>query len=301
MMRACCLAGFAGLLLVSPALAQSEGEPRDAGNDRSIVVTAELPTWTEVTRQARAITAPTGIRYLPLPRFEGDRLCPGVIGLKADYAALVVDRIRANAERFDLWMTDDDGTCLPNFIVAFVDDGHGTLQQIADRWSWLFTGMPRHERLALLAEDGPAWVWTTTETRTRDGMPVAEDPVSGTMMVGMWSAHSKIYIPVREDITAVLVLFDREAVRGKTLVQLADYATMRGLARTRPADGEALDTILTLFEPDATPPAELTAFDRAYLGALYSGLPNMPGLSKVLGVSSRLRRQARAEQAAASE
>ncbi len=31
-----------------------------------------------------------------------------------------------------------------------------------------------------------------------------------------------------------MVLFDLEKMKGKTLVQLADYATMRGLARTRP-------------------------------------------------------------------
>jgi hypothetical protein len=54
------------------------------------------------------------------------------------------------------------------------------------------------------------------------------------------------------------VLFDRAAVSGKTLVQLADYATMRGIARTRPAesDGQPLDTILTLFDPShATGPS----------------------------------------------
>jgi hypothetical protein len=215
----------------------------------------------------------------------------------------VVGRIRANAERFGLWMTEDDGTCQPNFVVAFVDDGQDTLQRIEQQWYWLFKDLPRHERLALLAEDGPARVWTTTVTRTRDGIPVAEDPVSGTMMVSMWSAHSKIYIPIREDITGVLVLFDRAAVRGKTLVQLADYATMRGIARTRPVedDGQALDTILTLFDPEATAPPELTAFDRAYLGSLYAGLPNIPGLTKVLGVDIRLRRDARAEAAAAGE
>ena len=62
-----------------------------------------------------------------------------------------------------------------------------------------------------------------------------------------------------------------------------------------------LDTILTLFDPEATPPAELTAFDRAYLGSLYRGQPNLPGLTKVLGVDIQLRRDARSEQALAGE
>jgi hypothetical protein len=123
MVRAYLVAGLAGLVLASPALAQSTGEQPEHVDDADILVTGELPTWTEVTRQARDITVPTGLRYLPLPRFEGDRLCPGVIGMKGDYAALVVGRLRANAERFGLWMTEDDGACQPNFIVAFVDDG----------------------------------------------------------------------------------------------------------------------------------------------------------------------------------
>jgi hypothetical protein len=107
-------------------------------------------------------------------------------------------------------------------------------------------------------------------------------------------------IPVREDIVGVLVLFDRDDVRSMTLSQLADYATMRGLARTRPVDGDGqkLDTILALFDQDATPPDTLTAFDTAYLGALYAGRPNEIGLTKVLNVSTQLRRQANAEQAA---
>jgi len=294
MVRACLLAGFSGLLLVSPALAQSASEQPDGVGDAEIVVTAELPTSTEVTRQAREITQPTGIRYAPLPRFEGDRLCPGVLGLKGDYAALVIDRIRANAERFGLWMTEDDGTCTPNFVVAFVDDGQATLGRIADERYWLFIDMPRDERLALLAEDGPARVWTTTQARTRDGMPLPRRP-DGRQVSAMSSGGvARVALPVREDITGVLVLFDRDKVRGKTLVQLADYATMRGLARTRPVDGDgnAMDTILALFDADHEPPAQLTAFDLAYLGALYDGQANTTGLTRVLGVARELRRQA---------
>jgi len=210
-------------------------------------------------------------------------------------------------------MSQDDGSCTPNLIVAFVDDGQKVLQQVAEQRHWLFQGMPRHERLALLAEEGPARVWAATETRTRDGMlPVsnqtlgagvlaAQDPVTGPRTVQLWSASSRMFLPMRQDITWVLVLFDRDDVRDMTLVQLADYATMRGLTRTRPvdADGATVDTILALFDPSAEPPAELTQFDRAYLGAIYRGLPNLAGIKKVHGVNREMRRQA--EQAAAVE
>lgn len=292
------LAGLAGALAPgAPALAQQESSADD------IVVTGRLespPTATQVTRQARAITAPTAIRHLPLPRFE-DRLCPGIFGMKPDYASLMIDRIRANAERLDLWMNEDDGTCRPNFIVAFVDDGQAALAQIERNQGWLMQSLTTADRRELLTEDGPVRVWTTTQTRTRDGLPVPRrETLDNPPTVNMWMAHSKIYLATREDITQVIVLFDRKDIYGKTLVQLADYATMRGLARTRPVDGDGqgMDTILALFDPDASPPLEMTQFDRAYLGAVYDNIPNIPGITKVLGVNRQLRRQAEAGQAA---
>jgi hypothetical protein len=304
MTRVALLAGLAcAALLPVPAVAQAEDPAPGAEADPSIVVTDErpaAPTHREVTRQAREITEPTGIRHAPLPRFEGDRLCPGVIGLKGDFAALIVDRIRAHAEALDLWMAADDGTCSPNFVVAFVDDGQATLQGIADEQYWLFKDMPRDERLELLADDGPAHVWTSTQVRTSGGMPVGLRD-DGRQVSAMSSGGvARAAIPIREDITGVLILFDRDDVRGKSLVQLADYATMRGLARTRPVenDGQAMATILALFDRNATPPDEMTAFDRAYLSAIYEKGANVTGLTRVLGVNRELRRQAEAEAAA---
>jgi hypothetical protein len=111
----------------------------------------------------------------------------------------------------------------------------------------------------------------------------------------MWMAHSKIYLPVREDITQVVVVFDLDQVHGKSLDQLADYATMRGLAQTRPVeDAPAMDTILTLFH-SASPPQALTQFDRAYLAALYDSIPNLPGITRVMGVNRQLRLQQAAD------
>jgi hypothetical protein len=292
------LAGLAGIaILVTPAWAQSEPAPpaTATADDDDIVVTGRAPTQSEVSRQARAITGATSaIRHEPLPRFE-DWLCPGVMGLTVDAASLMIDRIRDSAQRLGLRLTKDDGKCSPNFIVAFVDDGQASLRRIADNFGWVFEGMSLKERRDLLQEEGAARVWITTLMRTRDGMPRPRSvSLTDPPQVHTWMAHSKIYLAVREDITRVVVLFDKEGVKGKTLLQLADYATMRGLARTRPVDGDGriMDTILALFDPQGSPPSQLTEFDRAYLAAVYEGLPNRPGLTKVLGVNRELRRQA---------
>lgn len=301
------LASLASILIAaSPVWAQSAQQADDAELDgEDIVVTGTLPTQSAVSRQARAITdMSSAIRHEPLPRFEA-RLCPGVIGMVPEYASLIVDRVRYNAEQLDLWLAEDDGTCTPNFIVAFVEDGQAHLQNIADNQHWLFRDMSPSQRSRLLNDDGPARVWTITETRTRDGMPVPRsESLHEPPVVNTWMAHSKIYTATREDIASVIVLLDKDSVKGKTLVQLADYATMRGLARTKPADGDGqkLDTILALFDPAGSPPPRLTDFDQAYLASLYDGMPNLPGITKVLGVNRQLRLQARdAERASAGE
>lgn len=298
MTRAILLAGLACL-----AAPFASARAQDGAETDDIVVTGQTetpPSKRDVSRQARAITRPQNVYDLPLARFE-DRLCPGVMGLKTDYALMMVDRIRQHAERLDLWMADDDGSCAANFIVAFVKDGQGQLTELERERGYLFQSLPRHEREALLAEDGPARVWTTTATRTRDGMPISRrESLTDPPVTQMWMAHSKIYLATREDITRVVVVFDLDQVRGKSLVQLADYATMRGLARTRPVDGDGqpMDTILALFDEDAAPPAEMTEFDRAYLAAVYNNIPNIPGITKILGVNRQLRLQDEEEQAA---
>jgi len=302
--RAALLAAIPAALLVSLPAAGQESEPppaaREEGDD-NIVVTGERATHREVSRQAREITdIGGGIRRHPLARIE-DRLCPGVLGLKQAGAELMVDRIRWNAEKLGLWLADDTN-CSANLIIAFVEDGQAALAALVDERPYLFDTMTRPERLAMLAEEGPVRVWTTAETRTRDGMPIEQhESLFDPPVVSMWMAHSKIYLTIREDITQVVVLFDREGVRGKSIIQLADYATMRGFARTRPTDGDAaLDTILALFDANHEPPPSLTDFDQAYLRSLYEEIPNLPAATRLLDVSDELDEVLREEAEAAA-
>jgi hypothetical protein len=291
--RASLLATLGALLATAPALAQ------EAGQD--IVVTGERPSHAEVSRQARDVTdIGSDIRDRPLARVE-DRLCPGVMGLKRYAAEMMIDRIRWNAERLNMWLADD-ADCRPNLIIAFVEDGKATMAELVDHQPWLFETLSRPEREALHAEQGPVREWTTAQDRTRDGMPIERrESLTNPPTVSMWMAHSKIYLTIRQDITQTVVLFDREGVRGKSIVQLADYATMRGFARTRPAEGDAaLDTILALFDPGHAPAEQLTDFDQAYLRSLYKEIANLPAAMKLGDVSDELERVA-AERAEAAE
>jgi hypothetical protein len=300
-----CAAVSGALLFAAPALAQeSEEASEPEASEDSIVVTGdrERPTSREVSRQARDISDITSDIYdKPLARIE-DRLCPGIIGLKQDYAAFMIDRIRWNAERLEMWMADDTA-CDPNLIIAFVDDGKAELARLHENQPWLFDTLTIPERERLLATEGPVRVWTTAQVRTRDGMPIQRrESLDAPPVVSMWMAHSKLYLTIREDITQVVVLFDRERVRGKTLIQLADYATMRSFARTRPAEGDApLDTILALFDPADEPPNGLTEFDQAYLRSIYEGIANLPAATKLLGVNREIGQLVEEEDARSAE
>src|SRR6188768_3588609 len=85
--RAGVLAGLVAAVLAGPATARQQ--PTDElEDDPSIVVTGriEAPPRQEVDRQAREVTVSGGDElHRPLARIE-DRLCPGILGLKTEFA-----------------------------------------------------------------------------------------------------------------------------------------------------------------------------------------------------------------------
>jgi hypothetical protein len=221
----------------------------------------------------------------PLARFE-QPLCPGIIGLEVDGARAMVARIRENAARLGVRTAAED-SCSANLIVIFLADGQDYLQRLSHDRGYLFDSLTRHDQEELLAREGPARAWLTTETRTRDGMWVGErENLADLPMAGMWSAHSLIYVPTRQDITAAMVLIDRDAMAGRSIIQLADYATLHGLADFVPAAAPETPTIQRLFSDgpgDAV--AGLSAFDLAYLERLYSSIPNLPAARRLQGLA----------------
>jgi hypothetical protein len=243
----------------------------------------------KVTREARSVSRETDLRHEPLARFEG-YACPGVIGLKREYAEQFVGRIRMVAEDLDIPLARN-GDCTPNIIVAFTDDGRADLAVLQRKTAILSDVLTPDERHELLEEPGPVRVFSVVETRMQNGSLVPRrrdlvNPPVGRMEGG----QSLISTATQKEIVSVVVLFDRNDVRSKSLRQLADYSVMRVFARTRDAKGDkAPDSILALFDDGNPAPASgLTAFDRAYLAALYEGSAHVPGLGQILRVSRKL-------------
>ena len=259
--------------------------------DDDIVVTGEREREVlapVILRQARDISRMGNFHDEPLARFE-DRACPGVIGLRQDAAEMMVGMIRARAELFGIPLADES-KCSPNIVVLVSADGRAELEEFQREHRYLSDVLSVGEMRELVEDEGPVRVWSIVETRMANGMPVPRRRDLVNPPVGrMWAAHSKITLSSRQDIVATLVVFDRDAVVGKSLAQLADYAAMRSFARTRDMEGDAaLGTILGLFSDEGPKPPGMTPFDRAYLASLYDGVANIPAASKLLRVDDKL-------------
>ena len=234
-------------------------------------------------------------REQPLPRFQ-EPLCPGVAGLKREAAEMVVGRIRENAGTLGL-PTADPATCRANILVAVLEDGKAYVNDLRDRRPYVFEGLGKRQRETLFEADAPARSWVRVVTRTRDGMVIGRpEGLDIPPRTSMAMAHSKIYSAVRRDIISAGVLVDASAVTSVSLVQLADYATMRALAGdSREAISQRGGSILALFGGDGTAPAELTEGDWIFLRTLYGTLPNNPAAVTLATAQRRIDEQVFAE------
>jgi len=212
----------------------------------------------------------------PLARFQ-DPLCPGIVGLKQDFAEMLVGRIRENAQALGLTLADP-ATCDPNVLVLVLADGRAYLNDLKQRRGYLFEDLDAGERQALFEAPGQVRNWERVISKTRDGLHIdRRDNMIDLPHTTMWAAQSLISIPTRRDIISAMVLIDQQAIDSLSVIQLGDYVTMRALGgdasrELGPAPG---GSILSLFD-GAERPAEMTRADRTFLQTLYGSQPNLP-------------------------
>lgn len=290
------MTGLLACLLLSATPAPAQDQDTDSSRNAEIIVTGKAePTRRTVDKQARAITQTSAYRRLPLAQFQTP-VCPGIIGLPVETANLLVDRIRDNAERIGI-DTAPEGKCEPNLIVIVVGNGQAQIKALKAKRGYLFRLITLAELNELAADPGPVHAWANTMVLSRQGDILQGDPGQGDVpRLNVAQSQSHIFLAHRLDIISSVVMLDAQAINGLSVVQIADYATMRGFARTRPVSGDgALDTILSLFDADGARPGEMTPFDLAYLRAIYGDIPNMPAASVLAGVNKELRKQASAQ------
>lgn len=240
--------------------------------DADITVTGRREA---LTNTLKAVLSETG--FDQIGRFE-EPVCPGVAGLDADEAALIVGIIRANAQEAGMTLLEEG--CRPNAVAVFVSDPAALVRGWKTRDRTMFGTMTEAEIDALAARPGPVLSWRIVETMRYDGgRPERAESVEGVTaakppLVIRNALATRNQENVRQDITMSIAAIDMDSIRGKTLQQLADFATLHLFLDLSPEAAERAgdSSMLSLFSdrPAGAPlPTSLSAFDRGMLKGLY--------------------------------
>jgi len=268
-----------------PAVAQTSPTP-------DIVVTGNRE---EDRKASEAYVSSIAVRSeTQLARFH-QPVCPLVLGMPKPYSAMVEKRVAADAAAAGIDVAKKV-RCYANLIIVIADDGAALVKDIRVHYpGWLAGLSPRD--IDALTVPGPVRVWSVTSLRNEDGQGLRNQPdtpsgdgLAGKPILRVMTA-SILRQPTRQDMEASFVMVDKAATMGLTLRQVADYAAMRGLARTRPpaAGAKGLATILTIFDPSVpSHPPGLTNADAAYLHALYSGDGTADAVNEKNGIARRI-------------
>jgi hypothetical protein len=275
--------GAIGAFCAAWPLAAQTAPAQAPASEPAIVVTGkhpQAPSSNEVFEEARGVSrvSPHDVYEEALPRFWSP-VCPGVSGLRTDYAEAMVERMRVTIARLKVPLAREG--CSANLVVAFGPDGRSLLTDLRRDRPDIFRLVSQSEQAEMLADEASVRVWNNIARRwTGAGAPPRDEDKAS-----VWGQLNRNMMPWSFDIVGSLVVFESSAVKGMSLTQLADYATMRGLSHTRPPTGEQpMATILSLFDGDGASPDDLTDFDAGYLRSLYSWMPSASAAHKLLDV-----------------
>lgn len=193
-----------------------------------------------------------------------DPVCPLVMGLSTEGAALVVKRIKDIARQLNI-RVDRGKKCDANIILVLTPNGANFVNEVRIKHnSWLF-GLDTVDINRLARPGLPARAWSSTSLRNE----VGESPSKGILYV---RSASYLTEPTKQYVDASFVVIDVEAAKELNLQQIADYTAMRALGNTRePPSAAGVRSILTLFDQTlAVRPQGLSNLDMAYLRALYA-------------------------------
>lgn len=264
----------AALFLTMFAWAGFDSAQAQQGSADTIVVTGNREKQAEVAaEQARAVTLrPLGDN--PLPRHYAP-ICVKVFGVDPAYGEVIAERITGNARTLALPVGAKG--CSPNVWIGFTRNSKAEVEKLRKQLPEMFGTLSKVDVQRIFRGSGAAQAWHSTELRSSDGRPMpimefATDTRSVEVQVNKQYQSGRLVSPVRSDINGSIVVFDAVRANGRTVQQLADYATMRILApvqdfETAPEGGAP--TILQLFAAGAAPVDGLTEFDWAYLAAFY--------------------------------
>lgn len=265
------------------ALAAPQDPPPVATEVEEVVVVGERLQTTAQTF-VRALAAPPPGRKAA--RWD-EPLCVGVIGMRSDLAQLMVDRITAVA--LELGVRTGRPGCRPNVFIVATADGDATARE-------LVRSSPRDYRPGTAgAERGEAaleafqssgqpirWWHVSLAVNADTGQPIQRLPGQQPFVAPRertrpadFGAYATIVSPslirdeTRDVLARVVIVLESSALDRASFGQISDYIAMVALAQIDPEAAPEVPSILNLFRDAPAAEPGLSAWDRAYLSALY--------------------------------
>jgi hypothetical protein len=260
------------------ALAAPQDPPPVATEVEEVVVVGERLQTTAQTF-VRALAAPPPGRKAA--RWD-EPLCVGVIGMRPDLAQLMVDRITAVA--LELGVPASRPGCRPDVFIVAAADGDAMARDLVQT-------RPDDFRLGLSGTDlGAAalevfqssgrpirWWHVSLAVNADTGQPIQRLPGQQPFVAPRertrpadFGAYATIVSPslirdeTRDVLARVVIALDRASFG-----QISDYVAMVALAQIDPEAAPEVPSILNLFRDAPAAEPGLSAWDRAYLSALY--------------------------------
>lgn len=265
--------GFLMILGCAAPLAAQTG----VGGSEPIIVTGNRVNQGEISADlAKAITLrpPKGS---PLARHY-DPVCIKIFGLPAEYADVMAERFYATVKTLNI-LAGNAG-CHPNSWIGFVKNSKEAVTQLRKSDPAMFAELHPYEIDRILAGSNAAHAWHAVQKKGADGKEFTQvlirvgdkEGIERSVSVNdQWQA-GRIIPAIRADMVGSIVLFDGKLVAGRSIRQLADYASFRLLAPVKDLtleQAEQSSSILSLFTDGAKPPLGLTEFDWSYLLGYY--------------------------------
>lgn len=186
-----------------------------------------------------------------------------------------------------------------NLVIAFADDAGRLFSKVAARRTQIFeTVLPREAQILRRSPLPVRW-WHGLQPGGSEGQGVASGAEAaggvglpgldlGQTSIAVYGGGSLVDSPVRTNVMNASILIDVRRVEGVRLDALAAYVALMALAPARlPPTALPVRSIANLFlgQPDVT---DLTAWDRAYLEALYRTPPNRAARTQEAAMAARM-------------
>jgi hypothetical protein len=254
------------------AFGQPQPQPQD-DQPRPIVVQGVRDQEKEIGRFVDALTDAPVLGQLS--RFNW-AVCPSAVGLGDAHNAAIVRRMLEVARAAAIPAAGSG--CRPNVLLIVTRDKGEFIDRLSRKYPAYFTGVNNADIRRMIRERSPAAAWHVEGRLDADGLEVQHD-IDGRHISERTDTPSRVTTSSRPHFIASVVVVELGALSGLTTTQLADYAAMRGFARTDPrrlAAKSSAQTILTAIEApmDSLIPVTLTQWDLAFLKSLYASSPD---------------------------